>query len=147
MKTSIMALTTAALLAGTAAALADDVKIGALMDATGPIASFMPPLQNATNLAIKHVNDGGGLLGGKAILAVGDTGGAAQGSVDAAGKLVNIENVPVIMGAFMSGTTIAAANAATITEGVVQIPPTATWPAMTDIGDNDTLIRLVPFHN
>ena len=128
MKTSIMALTTAALMAGTALSLADDVKIGALMDATGPIASFMPPLQNATNLAIKHVNDGGGLLGGKAVLAIGDTGGAAQAAVDAAGKLVNVENVPVIMGAFMSGTTIAAANAATIPAGVVQISPTATSP-------------------
>ncbi len=63
MRISIMALTTAALLAGTSLAFADDVKIGALMDATGPIASFMPPLQNATNLAIKHVNDGGGILG------------------------------------------------------------------------------------
>lgn len=147
MKTSILALSTMALLAGTTFSFADDVKIGALMDATGPIASFMPPLQNATNLAIKHVNDGGGILGGKAVLAVGDTGGAAQGSVDAAGKLVNIENVPVIMGAFMSGTTIAAANATTIPAGVVQISPTATSPAMTDIADNDTLFRLVPSDN
>ena len=147
MKTSIMALTAAALMAGTTLSYADDAKIGALMDATGPIASFMPPLQNATNLAIKHVNDGGGILGGKAVLAVGDTGGAAQAAVDAAGKLVNIENVPVIMGAFMSGTTIAAANAVTIPAGVVQISPTATSPAMTDIDDNDTLFRLVPSDN
>ena len=147
MKISIFALSAAALLAGTALAMADDVKIGALMDQTGPIASFMPPLQNAANLAIKHVNDGGGLLGGKAVLAVGDTTGAAQPAVDAATKLVNVENVPVIMGAFMSGTTIAAANAVTIPAGVVQISPTATSPAMTDIADNDTLFRLVPSDN
>jgi branched-chain amino acid transport system substrate-binding protein len=117
------------------------------MDVTGPIASFMPPLQNATNLAISHVNDQGGLLDGKAVLVVGDTQGSAQSAVDAATKLINVENVPVIMGAFMSGTTIAAANAVGIPAGVVMISPTATSPAITDLKDNDTMFRLVPSDN
>jgi branched-chain amino acid transport system substrate-binding protein len=137
----------AALLATTALATAADTKVGALMDVTGPIASFMPPLQNATNLAITHVNDQGGLLDGKAVLVVGDTQGSAQSAVDAASKLVNIEGAPVIMGAFMSGTTIAAANAAGIPAGVVMISPTATSPAITDLKDNDTMFRLVPSDN
>jgi len=129
------------------AAYAQDTKIGALMDVTGPIASFMPPLQNAAALAIKHVNEQGGLLKGKAVLVVGDTQGGAQTAVDAAGKLVNIEKVPVIMGAFMSGTTIAAANASTIPAGVVLLSPTATSPAMTDLADKDSVYRLVPSDN
>lgn len=137
----------AGLLASTALATAADTRVGALMDVTGPIASFMPPLQNATNLAITHVNDQGGLLDGKAVLVVGDTQGSAQSAVDAASKLVNIENVPVIMGAFMSGTTIAAANAAAVPAGVVMISPTATSPAITDLKDNDTMFRLVPSDN
>ncbi len=128
-------------------ALADDTKIGALMDVTGPIASFIPPLTNAVTLAIKHVNDQGGLLGGKAALAVGDTQGAAQTSVDAAGKLVNVEGAAIVMGALMSGTTITAANAVTIPAGVVMISPTATSPAMTDLEDKDTVFRLVPSDN
>ena len=74
----------AALALASPAAVAQDAKIGALMDITGPIASFIPPLQNAVALAIKHVNDQGGLLKGKAALAVGDTQGAAQTAVDAA---------------------------------------------------------------
>ena len=128
-------------------ALAQDTKIGALMDVTGPIASFIPPLTNAVTLAIKHVNDQGGLLGGKAALAVGDTQGAAQTSVDAAGKLVNVESAAIVMGALMSGTTITAANAVTIPAGVVMISPTATSPAMTDLEDKDTVFRLVPSDN
>ena len=36
-----------------ALALAADTKVGILMDITGPIASFIPPLQNAANLAVK----------------------------------------------------------------------------------------------
>jgi branched-chain amino acid transport system substrate-binding protein len=146
MKKSVLALCAAALL-GSGAALAADTKVGILMDITGPIASFIPPLQNATNLAIKHVNEQGGLLDGQAVAVYGDTTGAAQAAVDAAGKLVNVENVPIIMGALMSGTTIAAAEAVSIPAGVVQISPTATSPAMTGIKDNDLLFRIVPSDN
>jgi len=124
-----------------------DTKVGILMDITGPIASFIPPLQNAANLAIKHVNDQGGLLGGEAVAVYGDTTGSAQGAVDAAGKLVNVENVPIIMGALMSGTTIAAAEAVGIPSGVVMLSPTATSPAMTGIVDQDKLFRIVPSDN
>jgi branched-chain amino acid transport system substrate-binding protein len=133
---------------GTASiAFAADTKVGVLMDITGPIANFIPPLQNAVNLAVKHVNEGGGLLDGKAVPVFGDTTGSAQGAVDAVGKLVNIENVPIIMGALMSGTTIAAAEAVSIPAGVVQISPTATSPAITGMKDNDLMFRIVPSDN
>lgn len=147
MKTSVVVLATAALIGTSVLAAAGDIKIGILMDITGPIASFIPPIQNSANLAIKHVNEQGGLLDGKAVAVYGDTTGAAQPAVDAASKLVNIENVPIIMGALMSGTTIAAANAVSIPAGVVQISPTSTSPAITDIADNDLLYRVVPSDN
>ena len=147
MKKSVVAFAAAALFGTTAMALAADTKIGILMDITGPLASFIPPLQNAANLAIKHVNEQGGLLDGQAVAAYGDTTGATQAAVDAASKLVNIENVPIIMGALMSGTTIAAAEAASIPAGVVQISPTATSPAITAIKDGDLLYRIVPSDN
>ncbi len=147
MKKSVLAFATAALLGTSALAVAGDTKVGILMDITGPIASFIPPIQNSANLAIKNVNDQGGLLDGMAIAVYGDTTGSSQGSVDAVGKLVNIENVPIIMGALMSGTTIAAAEAVSIPAGVVQISPTATSPAITGIKDNDLLFRIVPSDN
>ncbi len=140
-------LLTSAALACVAQGAMADTKIGVLMDITGPIASFIPPLQNAANLAIQHVNAQGGLLGGDAVAVYGDTTGSAQGAVDAAGKLVNVENVPIIMGALMSGTTIAAAEAVSVPAGVVQISPTATAPSMTDIDDNDLVFRIVPSDN
>ncbi len=145
MKKNLLIALTASMLA--LGAYAQDTKIGALMDVTGPIANFMPPLQNAAALAIKHVNAQGGLLKGKAVLVVGDTQGGAQTAVDAAGKLVNVEKVAVVMGAFMSGTTMAAANATTIPAGVTLLSPTATTPAMTGLADKDTVYRLVPSDN
>jgi len=147
MKTTTYALAVAALLASGASTLAADTKVGVLMDITGPIASFIPPLQNAANLAFSQVNEQGGLLDGQAVAVYGDTTGSSQGAVDAAGKLINIENVPIIMGALMSGTTISSAEAAAIPAGVVQISPTATSPAMTGIDDNDLLYRIVPSDN
>lgn len=140
-------LAAAALVGTSSLAIAADTKIGLLMDITGPIASFIPPLQNAANLAFKQVNEQGGLLDGQAVAVFGDTTGSSQGAVDAVGKLINVENVPVIMGALMSGTTIAAAEAGTIPAGVVQISPTATSPAMTGVKDNDLLYRIVPSDN
>ena len=69
-------LATAAFVATAGIAQADDTRVGILMDITGPIASFIPPLQNAANLAFKHVNDQGGLLDGQAVAVYGDTTGS-----------------------------------------------------------------------
>ncbi|MCP4316257.1 MAG: ABC transporter substrate-binding protein [Hyphomicrobiales bacterium] len=149
MKKSILAAAVAALIAAsTGAALADDVKVGALMGITGPLANFIPPILNAAKLAEADVNAGGGILGGQNfVLVVADGQAAAQPSVDAASKLVNLENVAAIMGALSSGATIASANAVSIPNNVLQVSPTATSPAVTDIKDNDYLYRIVPSDN
>lgn len=147
MRKSIMLVAASALLCSSALAQAADTKVGILMDITGPIANFIPPLQNAANLAVKQVNDQGGLLDGNAVAVYGDTTGTSQGAVDAAQKLANVENVPIVMGALMSGTTIAAAEAVFIPTGIVQLSPTATSPAMTDMKDNDLVYRIVPSDN
>ena len=57
MRKTTKILAAAALLGTSALAQAADTKVGILMDITGPIASFIPPLQNAANLAVKQVND------------------------------------------------------------------------------------------
>ena len=127
-----------------ASASAEDVKVGILFDVTGPIANFIPPMLDSVTLATDEVNAGGGLLGGKMVSVVGDTTGSSQGAVDAATKLVNIENAAAIVGALMSGTTIAAANSVIVPTGIAQISPTATSPDMTNLADNDWVFRIVP---
>ena len=137
-----------ALLAASPAAAQDTVKIGYLMDITGPIASFVPPLMNAAKLAEAQVNAGGGLLKGEKMQIVfADTQGAAQPAVDAASKLVNVDQVVAMAGALTSGATMSAATAVAIPSKVVQISPTATTPAMTDLKDDDYIYRLVPSDN
>ncbi|NNG04959.1 MAG: ABC transporter substrate-binding protein [Inquilinus sp.] len=135
----------AATLLAAGPAAAQEVKIGALFGVTGPIANFVPPIIDSAQLAVDQVNEGGGILDGRQMrLVVGDTQGVAQGSVDAATKLVNVDGVTVVVGALTSGAAIAAANSVTIPSGVLQISPTATSPEMTRLRDNDFVFRVVP---
>ncbi|HEY3144947.1 MAG TPA: ABC transporter substrate-binding protein [Dongiaceae bacterium] len=127
-----------------AAPSGQDVKVGILFDVTGPIANFIPPMLDSVTLATDEVNAGGGLLGGKMVSVIGDTTGSSQGAVDAATKLVNVENVSAIVGALMSGTTIAAANSVIVPTGITQISPTATSPDLTTLADKDWVFRVVP---
>jgi branched-chain amino acid transport system substrate-binding protein len=152
MKVSVLGLR-GALLAGAVAGMAaagpaaaqEEVKIGALFGMTGPIANFMPPIVDAAQLAIDEVNAAGGVLDGRPLrLVIGDTQGVAQAAVDAATKLVNVENVPILVGALTSGAAIAAANSVAIPNKVVQISPTATAPEMTTLQDDDYVYRIVP---
>ena len=50
MRKSVATAVLVGVLAGASAAEAADTKIGALMDVTGPLASFMPPLHECGKL-------------------------------------------------------------------------------------------------
>lgn len=126
------------------AALAD-VKLGALYGVTGPIASFIPPIADASNLAIDQVNAQGGILGGQTLsLVIGDTQCAPQSSIDAATTLVNVEGVVAIAGALCSGATMGAAGAVAIPQGVPMLSSASTSPQITGLDDNDYVFRVAP---
>ena len=129
-------------------AMAQTVKLGALMGITGPIANLVPAILDSAKLAVAQVNANGGILDGQElVLVVGDTQGTAQGGVDAATKLVNIDNVTAVVGALMSGPNISAANSVFIPNGVVGLSPTSTSPEVTGLDDNDLIFRVVPSDN
>ncbi|ALN73160.1 ABC transporter substrate-binding protein [Aureimonas sp. AU20] len=147
---TLLAATVAALtLSASPAAFAQDaaVKLGFIGGITGPIESLMPPITNATKLAISQVNAAGGIgkNGAKVEMVMGDDGciDAARAS-DAADRQVNSEKVAAIVGAMCSGATIAAANAAAIPGGVVMVSPSSTSPAVTALDDKDLVFRTAP---
>jgi branched-chain amino acid transport system substrate-binding protein len=45
------------------AAQDDTIKVGSILDATGPINIYGAPMIDATRLAIDHINANGGVLG------------------------------------------------------------------------------------
>ena len=78
------------------------------------------------------------------VLASGDSGCDAKAGVDAATKIVNVEQASIIVGPLCSGATIGATQAVTIPAGVVNISPSATSPAITGLDDNDLVFRVCP---
>ncbi len=120
----------------------EPVKIGALMDFTGDLAEYGPPMDDAIKLAAKHVNDAGGVLNGRPIEVVSEDGGTNDViSVDAARKLVTVDGVSALIGALGSGFTLAVANAVTVPNQTLQISPSASAPSITLVDDNDFLFR------
>ncbi|MGI9420946.1 MAG: ABC transporter substrate-binding protein [Geminicoccaceae bacterium] len=144
-RSNLAVLSAAAMLALPTVALSQEsIKIGVLAGVTGPLANFVPPILDSVNLAAQHVNDQGGLLDGKSMeIVVADTQAAAQPAVEAANKLVGVENVAAIWGALSSGATLAAATAVAIPNKVVMLSPTATSPEMTGLDDDDHVFRVV----
>lgn len=122
-----------------------EVRIGTLFDYTGSLADFGPPIRNGADLAAKHVNDAGGVLGGKKIvLKHRDSQTSPTAGVDEARKLVTTDKVVAIVGSLASGVTIPVAQSVTIPNNVILISPSSTSPAITDLDDKDLVYRTTP---
>ncbi len=132
----------AALLAATPAMA--DVKIGSLGAITGPIVSLVKELNAAERAAVAEINAGGGVLGQNLALIEADTACSSQTAVDAASKLINVEQVTAIVGALCSGATIPSAANVAVPANVMMISPASTSPEITNLKDNDFLFRVAP---
>jgi branched-chain amino acid transport system substrate-binding protein len=123
---------------------AADVKIGFLGGFTGPLETMTPSIFEAARLAVKQVNEQGGILGGQLVMVQGDsTCGDMTAATNAADRMVNSERVTALVGPMCSGETIAAANTAAVPGGVVIVSPSATTPALTSLADNDLVFRVL----
>jgi branched-chain amino acid transport system substrate-binding protein len=140
-----LALAAMALAIGAAPGHAQDVKLGGLFGITGPIASLVPPIVESARLAVRQVNEQGGILKrGKIDFVIADGQCNPQAAAAAAKKLVDVDKVAAIVGELCSGATIAAAEGAGIPGGTVMISPSATAPTITTLKDNDFLFRTCP---
>jgi branched-chain amino acid transport system substrate-binding protein len=100
-------IVTAALLAATTVIVqAADVTIGAVLPLSGASATIGDDQRRGIELAVDEVNASGGLLGGKLNVIIEDSGGRAPSALDAAKKLVTVDNVPAVIGEYSSGITI-----------------------------------------
>ncbi len=133
-----------ALALAAAPAMAEPLKIGSLKPLTGDLQAYGEANVNGVRLAVKQINEAGGVGGEPVELVVGDTQTNPQAGVDAAQKLVNVDNVDAIVGAMASGVTMPVTTSVTAREGVVTISPSATSPSITTLDDNDFLFRTAP---
>ncbi|MEZ5837258.1 MAG: ABC transporter substrate-binding protein [Geminicoccaceae bacterium] len=121
------------------------VKVGALLGVTGLLADFVPPMLDSMRLAIRQINEQGGVLDGRTLeLVIADSMATSGGAVAAANRLVEEEKVVAVLGALSSAATMASATAVTIPNRVVMISPTATAPELTSLVDDDYVFRVLP---
>lgn len=106
------------------------VKIGANLEMTGTNATFGESATNGAKLAIKQVNDKGGVLGKQVSLVVADNKSEAAEAANAMQKLITQDKVVAIIAPIASSSVIAGAQVNQDGK-VLAISPTASNPKVT----------------
>ena len=116
------------------------LKIGLLLNFTGsPEASA--DRERAFNLAIRHLNEGGGVLGMPVEGVTADATGDPAVAVEAARRLVEVEGVHAIVGPNASSAALPIAESVSGALGIPTISPSATSPELTDVVDDGYFFR------
>jgi branched-chain amino acid transport system substrate-binding protein len=123
-------LLVAAVVACAGTARADDIKVAIVGPITGQYATFGEQMRHGADQAVKDINAKGGLLGRKLDLLVGDDACDPKQAVTVATQMAN-DRVVFVDGHYCSGSSIPA-SAIYADNGVLQITPASTNPALTD---------------
>ncbi len=116
------------------------LKLGLLLNYTGsPEASA--DRERAFNLAISHVNAGGGVLGQPVTGITADATSDSQAAVAAARHLIKVEGVHAIVGPNASSAALPIAETVAGPAGIPVISPSATSPQLSTVPDNDFFFR------
>lgn len=94
------------------AAAADEIKIGLSGELTGNSANFGISTLNGAKLAVKQINEAGGVLGKKINLIAGDNKSEPSEAANVMTKLVTQDKVIAVVGNFTSSCAISASNVA-----------------------------------
>ncbi|HEY1906886.1 MAG TPA: ABC transporter substrate-binding protein, partial [Myxococcaceae bacterium] len=119
---------------GTPGVTGDTILIGEVGSLTGSEATFGISTRNAIELAINQVNAAGGVKGKKIEVRVYDNQSKPEEAASAANRLINQDNVLLLLGEVASSNSIAMANKAQPAK-VPMISNASTNPKVTEIGD------------
>ncbi|MBR2518646.1 MAG: ABC transporter substrate-binding protein [Selenomonadaceae bacterium] len=108
----------------------DEIVIGANFELTGNHAQYGANANNGLKLAIKEVNDAGGINGKKIKIVEADAKSEAAESVNAATKLISDDKVVALVGPAVTANVIAESQVATDNK-IPIIAPAATNPDVT----------------
>lgn len=86
--------------------MAADIKIGAILAATGPASFLGGPEVRSLEMLADEINENGGINGDKITLVVKDSGGSPEKAISFAKQLIEEENVFAIIGPSTSGETL-----------------------------------------
>ncbi|MDN5787290.1 ABC transporter substrate-binding protein [Pseudorhodobacter sp.] len=126
-------LAAALLCATTLGAQACDVTIGMVMELTGPAGAYGQAGAKSVEMAFRDINEAGGVLGCQLVTDTRDSQSQGNVAVDQATQLVNIKQVPVIIGGIISSVSIPILTSVTAPAKVVQMSPASSSPTLTQL--------------
>lgn len=131
----LAALTAAAFAAGSLAVQAQDCEhtIGVVMSLTGPAGAYGQAGAKSVEMAFADLNEAGGVAGCMLVTDTRDSQSQGNVAVDQATQLVNIKDVPVIIGGIISSVSIPILTSVTAGAGVVQVSPASSSPTLTQL--------------
>lgn len=128
----------AVLLAGCGAAAAQQVcpvKVGMVMELSGPLASVAKPIVDSANLALGQINKNGGIKGCPVELLIRDSQGQPNVGVDAAKYLVDVDRVSVLTGGLASGVSLPVLVSVAVPSGTPFIACCSTAATFTQLAE------------
>jgi urea transport system substrate-binding protein len=102
----------------------EPIKMGALVPLTGFVGILGPPMENNAQLAVDDINEAGGVMGSPIELLVEDTASDPDTAVERARKLIQQDQVDVIVGVLTSAERWAVALSVTGPAEQIYINPT-----------------------
>jgi len=111
-----------------------DITVGLVLELTGPAGAFGQAGAKSIEMAFRDMNEAGGVLGCNLVTDTRDSQSQGNVAVDQATQLVNIRNVPVIIGGIISSVSVPVLTSVTAPAGVVQVSPASSSPTLTQLG-------------
>lgn len=133
MKHLLLATSALVALAGPLAAADCPIRIGMVLELTGPAGAYGQAGAKAAEMALRDFNAAGGAGGCDIVADVRDSQSQGNVAVDQATQLVNIAHVPVIIGGIISSVSIPILTSVTAPAGVVQVSPASSSPTLTTL--------------
>lgn len=123
-------------------------KLGSVLPLTGDLSPFGPSAEKAVQLAVKKVNENGGVNDQDVIHISEDSETSQQAAPQAVSRLVNVEGIHGLVGAMGSGISLSFIDQIA-QAGIPMISPSNTAPTFsttygTQGGDNGWYFRTVP---
>lgn len=126
-------LATALLCATALNSQACEITIGMVMELTGPAGAYGQAGAKSVEMAFRDINEAGGVLGCDLVTDTRDSQSQGNVAVDQATQLVNIKQVPVVIGGIISSVSIPILTSVTAAAGVVQVSPASSSPTLTQL--------------
>jgi branched-chain amino acid transport system substrate-binding protein len=119
------------------------LKIGTILPQTGSLAFLGPPEFAGVDLAIKDINDAGGVWGNPVTVSHKDSGDTSTDIASQSADALITEGVHAVIGAASSGVSFTFIDKL-YNEKIIQVSPANTSPDFTDYENGDYYFRTAP---